>query len=172
MHPCTGWVFSVDWFAASFPQHHSELQLQHSRCSYRAQGEYWAIWNCSYHSYWTISLIAVWVHVSVRKQQRPGGNQKKNKSKIHIFHHFWWSMQEGKLKLLHLIRMYLFGLVMKKRSVAKINKVRLHFFIFSWEPNKVASEVSAEKLFLLPSGCLKPKDRCQSEGMPDRRKYL
>lgn len=30
--------------------------------------EYWAIWNCSYQSYWTIDLIAVrvWVHVSVK----------------------------------------------------------------------------------------------------------
>lgn len=43
-------------------------QLQHSRCSFIPQREYWAIWNCSYHSYWTIALIAmrVWVHISVK----------------------------------------------------------------------------------------------------------
>lgn len=44
-------------------------QLQHSRCSFIPRREYWAIRNCSYHSYWTIALIAVrvWVPVSVKR---------------------------------------------------------------------------------------------------------
>lgn len=64
-------------------------QLQHSRCSFISQREYWAMWNCSYHSYWTIALIAmrVWVHISAKGERgsametmRRLGHGKRNNS--------------------------------------------------------------------------------------------
>lgn len=56
-----------------------KAQIQRSRCSFIQRGEYWAIWNCSYHSYWTIALIAarVWVHVSVKGVWGRDGNRTR-----------------------------------------------------------------------------------------------
>lgn len=54
-------------------------QLQQSRCSFIPRWEYWAIWNCSYHTYWTIALIAG--RVSVHSLSKAGGGTEITKHK-------------------------------------------------------------------------------------------